>query len=338
MRKLSILVAVFVLVAAIIASNFLSGRNNKTEKSEKEKKAATADVIREVAVLKVVNKDINAPVTVTGKLISPEKVDLFAEVSGVLLSGSNSFKEGSRFAKGALLINIDDEESRMNLLAQKSLLFNTLTQMMPDLKLDYPDAYPKWQEYLDNFKIEKPLMQLPEPQTNKEKYFVATKNVYNQFYTIRSQEARQRKYKIFAPFAGVVVASDINPGTLVRQGQKLGEIINPYNYELDASLSVKDLDYIHVGDQVRLFSEDIKGSWNGTIKRISDKIDPATQTLKVFISASGKGLKEGMFLKGEITANQLNNVFEIARGLIVNKNQVFIVENSRLKLQEINIV
>ena len=43
-------------------------------------------------------------------------------------------------------------------------------------------------------------------------------------------EATLDKYTIKAPFNVVVTQSNINPGTLVRNGQKLGEFINTYLY------------------------------------------------------------------------------------------------------------
>lgn len=333
-RKVTIVLAVLVIIGAVVASRFLTSSN----KGEEKPKAISKKSILQVNTLRVKNRTIDAPITVTGKLAAPNKVEIFAEVSGVLKGGSLLFKEGSQFPRGSILINIDDEEARLNLLSQKSQLLNSITQMMPDLKLDFPDAFPKWQTYLDNFDVNKSLEKLPEPDTDKEKYYVISRDIHNQFYSIKSQESRLRKYHIYAPFSGVVAESNINPGTLVRVGQKLGEFINPYSYELEALVSIKDIDLLKVGDPVRLTSVDISGNWKGTIKRINTRIDPNTQTVKVFIATTGQRLKEGMFLNGEVSANQISNAVSVPRNLLIDADKVYIVEDSRLKLRPVQVI
>ncbi|MDO9027289.1 MAG: hypothetical protein Q7U68_00260 [Candidatus Roizmanbacteria bacterium] len=38
-----------------------------------------------------------------------EKIELFAEVSGVLSQNSSNFRAGKKFQKGEILLSIDDE-------------------------------------------------------------------------------------------------------------------------------------------------------------------------------------------------------------------------------------
>ena len=54
----------------------------------------------------------------------------------------------------------------------KSNFYNSITSIMPDLRLDYPQAFPKWQSYLNNLNIDKSLPALPEMTSEKEKYFI----------------------------------------------------------------------------------------------------------------------------------------------------------------------
>lgn len=320
-----VIVAFVILVGAVMVNKSLSA--NAPEKKRRGKSKKTAPVVE---TIRVKNKGIQAPLTVTGKLIARDKIDVYAEVSGILLKSSSRFREGNRFNAGAILVSMDDQEARLNILAQKSRLLNAITQLLPDLKLDYPDAFKKWQNYIDNFKMNQRISPLPQTSSAKEKYFILAKNIYDQFYTIQSQEARLKKYHVYAPFSGVVTQASIYPGTLVRNGQKLGEFINPFNFEFEATVSLKDIDLIKIGDQVKLFSEDIKGNWTGNIRRISDKMDEATQTVKVFVGASGKNLREGMYLKGEISATSITDAFEVSRNLIFSKNQVYAIEKGKL--------
>jgi membrane fusion protein (multidrug efflux system) len=56
---------------------------------------------------------------------------------------------------------------------------------MPDLKIDYPESFAQWQEYLDRFELEQPIAAFPTPINKQEKYFIASRNLYNQYYSIK---------------------------------------------------------------------------------------------------------------------------------------------------------
>ncbi|WP_299458980.1 efflux RND transporter periplasmic adaptor subunit [uncultured Microscilla sp.] len=333
-RQIIIVIVAFVILGGAVVVN----KSLSDNKPQKRRKGKPKKVMPTVETIKVSNQEIQAPITVTGKLMSYEKMDVYAEVSGILRKSSNRFREGNRFGAGTILVSIDDQEARLNILSQKSRLLNAITQLLPDLKLDYPEAFQKWQKYIDDFKMEQAIVPLPKTSSTKEKYFILAKNIYDQYYTIKSAEARLRKYNVYAPFTGVVTEASIYPGTLVRNGQKLGEFINPFNFEFEATVSLKDIDLVNIGDQVKLYSEDIGGEWTGRIRRISDKMDAATQTVKVFVGTTGKNLREGMYLKGEINAATIKEAVALSRNLIVNKNQVYVIKAGALALQEVKIL
>ncbi|NJL14729.1 MAG: HlyD family efflux transporter periplasmic adaptor subunit [Microscillaceae bacterium] len=332
MRQISIIVAILLLGGAIVASRFI-GR-----KPEEKAPEAPQKPIRQIRTLEVKNQTLAAPIRISGKLVAPDKVELFAEVSGLLLPSNPAFKEGNVFPAGAALLRIDSEELRLNLQAQKSSLLNAITRLLPDMKLDYPQDFEHWEKYVLGFDIRQALSPLPTPSHDKLRYFIISNNLYNQYYTIKSQENRLQKYTIAAPFSGVVTEANINPGSLVRIGQKLGEIINNYGFELEAAISLKDVDFVREGDVVLLHSEDIQGEWKGTIRRISRRIDPQNQSVTLYIQVGGERLREGMFLQGDLKANEVRDVFAIPRDLLLDESRVFVVENNRLQKKEVQVV
>lgn len=332
-RQIIIVVAAVVLIIfAFLVRGVLSNQKKPTPRKPTEAKE------RGVQVLKVRNQSLQAAIPISGKLIAAGEVEIYSEVTGKLLNTGKIFKEGVRFNQGEVIAQVDAEEARLNILALKANLQNTLTQMMPDLKLDFPNASQKWLDYLNNFDVNQAITTFPEPESDKEKYFVTTKGIYNQYYNIKAQEERLTKYLITAPFSGIVTESSIYPGTVLRTNQKLGSMMQSYTYELDASVSLRDIDGIRPGMQVNLFSQDLTGGWKGTIARISDRLDESTQSVKIFVQVSGDRLKEGMFLQGEIAANQVSDAFVIPRNLIIEDKKVYAVENNKLKLKEIELV
>lgn len=317
---ISLVFVVLILGAGIGVSSMVS-----SQKKPADKLPAVAN-ISQVSYRSVTNQSTSAQIEVNGKLTARDRVEIFSEVGGTYRSGGRLFKEGAYFRKGEVLLNMTDQEFMMNLRAQKSSLTNQITLMLPDMKADYPESFPNWVAYLDSFSLDKALPALPVAATDQERYFLTAKNIQNLFYSIKSQEARMKKYQIFAPFSGKVSQSSITEGTLVRVGQKLGEFFNPSSYELEASVSLRDLKFIKSGSQVELTSEDISGSWKGRVIRVSDVIDGQTQTVRVFISVNGSSLKEGMYLTGTVSGQTLSDIVSIDRGLLMDDNTIFVAE------------
>jgi multidrug efflux pump subunit AcrA (membrane-fusion protein) len=331
-RKFSIVSGLLVVVASYFLFKYLASQK------EPEKRIPSVTDVKLVKVKKVENKDIASQIYVTGKLVAKDKIDIYAEVGGLLLPNRKEFKEGVFFQEGEVMLRLDEEEARLNLLAQKSNVLNLVTQILPDIKIDYKESAGDWLAYVENFDLESPLPPLPQPRNVQEKFFFASRNVYNYYYTIKSQEARLEKYVIRAPFSGIVTESAINPGTLVRTGQKLGELINTQSYEMEISVSLRDAGFVQIGDIVTLASVDVAGEWKGRVVRISDKIDPNTQTLKAFLLVSGKGLKEGMYLSGQLNTRRVSNAVEIPRKLLINEGEIYVVSDSVLALHSVEVV
>ena len=115
-RKILVVAGVLApLFIAVFAYNFLSN-----QKTPPKKKSYVGNEVRRVEVLIVENSVVPTVLDVQGRLVAFDKIDILAEVSGILESSSNTFKVGSRFAKGSVMLQIDSEEAELNLLSQKS--------------------------------------------------------------------------------------------------------------------------------------------------------------------------------------------------------------------------
>lgn len=331
-RRISIVVAILLIALGWYGYQYIADQKEPPPQKETETRLKRAEA------MPIELQSIPTTLDLEGQLTAYDKIELFAEVGGAVTATGRSFKVGTYFPKGSSLIRIDDTETRLALLAQKSTLMNAIAQAMPDLKIDYPESFTQWEAYLNNFDIEKPLATLPSPQSDREKRFIAARNLLTQYYNIKSQEKRLEKFTLKAPFSGVLTAANIQPGTVIRVGQKLGELMATGSYELVATVPLDNLNYIKVGNSVELQSEDIEGKWTGKIKRISDQIDPNSQTVQVFVGVQGKALREGMYLRGTAASQLIENAIKLPRELIVNQNQVYELKDSTLQLRNISIV
>lgn len=282
--------------------------------------------------------DFNFDVTGYGKLYSKERFELFSEVGGTMLKATKEFKEGVTFIKGETICKIDDTEARLNLYAQKSDFLNALTKILPDIKTDFPDSHSAWNSYLEEFSIKEDLSEIPEPKTPQEKYFLAGRNIFKMFYSIKNLEFRLTKYELKAPFSGTVTMSMIEPGTLVRPGQKLGDFTGLGLYELELSLSAKESSFLDLGMNAKVTSSESDGAWNGKVVRIGSSIDPSTQTVTAYLHLSGKGLKNGMYMKASLQGKEIKNIYKIPRRAVLNNTHVNVIKDSRLDKTEVELV
>ena len=164
MRKIiSIALGVLLLVGALFVAKYLID-NKKRPKPKFDK------IVKTVFVEEVNNREIPIIITTSGNLVAKHKIDLYAEVQGVLKASSKEFKAGTMYNKGESILKINSDEFYANLQSQKSNFYNSITSIMPDIRLDYPDDYQKWQAYLNNFDINKSTPELPQISSEKEKY------------------------------------------------------------------------------------------------------------------------------------------------------------------------
>lgn len=331
-RRISTIAAVVILVGAFALSKQLAAMKEPPKEDPQVKQVTL------VEVLKVSNGAVPGQIDVNGRLLAREKINVVSEVSGRLLASRRQFKEGVAFRKGETLFRLDDTDFRLSLVATRSGFQSLLTQLLTDLKIDYPDNFSNWKAYVDNFDPAKSLPALPQVSSAQEKGYLVAKNVYNQYYNIQSQEAKLRKYTFRAPFSGVVDKASINPGSMVAAGQNLGAFLNNQNFELEAGVNIAQVGNVTVGNTVRLTSPDIAGEWEGTVRRISKSIDPATQNVTAYIQVKGNELREGMYLRGTIGDGTIENATVIPRKLLVGGDQVYTIQDSVLKLTTVNVV
>jgi len=209
---------------------------------------------------------------------------------------------------------------------------------MPDLRLDYPDIYDKWQHYLVGFDMNKTTPELPETTTEKEKYFITGRNIYTNYYNVKNMEQRLSKYRISAPFSGVLTEALVTEGTLIRQGQKLGEYIDVSAYEIEVAIGKEYADLLKIGASVVLSELNSSKTYTGLVTRINGNIDQATQTITTFIEVKDPSLKEGMYLQANLDARKAENAIEIDRNLLQKDDKVFVVRDSILDIIDVQPV
>ena len=321
---LSVIGVLLIIVSIFLAKTLIASKNKPKPVVEK--------VIKTVFVDTVNNGSIQIKLPANGSLVAKRRVEIYSEVQGIFKTGTVLFKPGQKFTAGQTLIRIDASEYYASVQSSKSNLYNTIAAIMPDLRLDFPEIYQKWQTYLNAFDFSKSAPKLPEISSEKENYFITGRGIVTSYYNLKNLEQRLSKYIIVAPFSGILTEALVTEGTLIRNGQKLGEFIDPTEYEMEVALSKSYAHLLKVGEEVALNNLDNTSYYKGIISRINGSIDQATQTITTYIDIKDSNLKEGIYLEANINGETIENAIEMDRNLLLDNQQIFVVNNEILNV------
>ena len=332
MRKslVSIGLGLLLLIAGIFVSNLIIDLN-KTEPTYNN------NSLTSVYVEVVKNGSNKIEIERNGKLKSSNRISIVSEVQGTKKKNRNkSFKEGVSFKKDEILIEINSAEFNSTVKQSRSELKNLIASVLPDIKIDYAENFNEWKSYFDNLSVENPISKLPNSSSEKENLFLVGRGIESAYYKAKNLEERLSKYKIKAPFDGILVKGNISEGAYIVPNQMLGEFIDPYNFEVGVSIPVNHIEKIKLNQGVSIISNDNKNTITGKIKRINRKVDEMTQTIKIFIEFNNKNLFEGKFVEVKIPLGIIPNSQIISRSLLINDSYVFIA-NEDNKISKINV-
>lgn len=312
--------------------------NGMLANSKKDPEKKTQNKVNSVYVKAAKNEAVPVTIGTSGSVLAKDRMDIYAEVTGVFERGSNSFKPGTSYSAGSTLIRINDDEFRASVVSQRAAFKNAITGILADIRFDYPNSFSMWNDYLNSIDIEKSLPSLPKAKTEQEAHYITGKNISSTYYSIKNLETRLNKYRIVAPYSGVLVSAEVTPGTLVNPGQKLGEFIKPGVYELELNVNSTLKDLLVLGKEVNLTNIDKSKSWVGKVARINPQVNTSSQTVQIFVEVKANDLNQGEFVEADIDAQDVVNAIEVSRNLLVNNESVYVVKDNQLRLLPVTIV
>lgn len=275
-----------------------------------------------------------------GRVSSTQAISVMAEVQGTLQQRDVILKKGSSFSKGQVLFSVNNSDASLLITARKSNFLTLLANILPDIKIDYPDHYAVWKMFFDNIEMERPLPPIPPLLSTKLKTLLAARSVLSEYYSIRADQVRLSKYTIVAPFDGTIVDAFTDVGAVVNPGSPVVNIINNSALEVECQVRMDEAKLIRIGANT-ILTDDQDNAWMGTVRRKGQYLNPNTQSVPVFVELSGDGkdVYNGMYLLSTIDGDSISNVFEIPRSaLLGNSSEIYIVRDSLLTRQNIDVV
>lgn len=293
-----------------------------------------------VKTQEAVSTDIHPEARYRGRVGSLENVNLSAEVNGRILIGDVLLKEGQSFKKGDLLVSIYKEDMKAALQSLRSSYLQLVSSALPDLKIDYPDEYAKWTGFFNSIDINSSMPVLPEIHSEKEKVFVASKNILSQYYSIRQQEVTFSKYELYAPFDGSYKTVSAEVGSVASMNMQIATLIRTDVMEVVIPVLPEELDWIKEGSLVGLLKNNGK-EVKGTISRVAGFIDPTSRSVNVYVSVKNQRsatLLDGEYVEASFSGLQSISGMLIPREAMISEKEVFVLEDGRLVEKEVQVI
>lgn len=248
--------------------------------------------------------------SLSGSIEANEQVELHSEVSGI--AEKIYFQEGSRVAKGQVLVKINDVELRAQL----------------------GEARTKQNLASENARRAKLL--LDKEAISREEYDIATAD----FKTAQAQtqlvNAQLAKTSIRAPFSGVIGLRSISPGTFVTPETVIARLVNSNQIKITFSIPEKYATQMKVNSDVTFTVAGEETKYTARVYALEPAVEEATRTLKVRAIADNPGgrLIPGTFANVSLPLEKIEDAFLVPTEAIVpiqGGKKVFISTNGKAK-------
>ena len=340
MRKIDkriVVVAAFIFIVGLAYGlmRFLAAQK------EDLKQRPAVEAKRFVKAVPVKYITIISPVSADGRLTSVAEVDIVAEASGRLQQGDVALKKGTKFSQGDILFVVYPDEAALALKASKSEFLNTLANLLPDIRIDFPEQEEGYMEFFSSISLDHPLPPFPEVENEKLKIFLTSRNVLSQYYNIRKDELQLSRRTTVAPFDGTFIEVNLEVGSYTNTGGRVAKAIRTDELELEVPVKRFDAAWVKIGDPVTVESDRRGLSWKGKVVRKSPFVDPNTQSQAIFIKIQNRrnpNLLSGEYLTAAFPGHPIQYAMEAPRNVVFNTNEVFVIVDNRLEKRVANVI
>jgi membrane fusion protein (multidrug efflux system) len=293
----------------VLSSLFVIGCGQGTNKRTGREGSGRSNALSVEAML-IKPQLLENKIFTTGTLLANEEVELRSEISGRITGVF--FQEGSRIAKGSLMLKIYDRElqaqfRRKELEEKLAADAESRERSLFEIKAISQEAYDKTLNALRLIQAEKEVI-----------------------------ESQIGKTEIRAPFNGVVGLRYVSEGGYVSPNMLAATMQELDPMKVEFSVPEKYAREIKSGVEILVSTGDSEESHEGVIYASETKIDANTRTIKVRgkIPNTQATMIPGSFAKVEITLAVLPAAIVIPSGAVIpelNSEKVYLCVNGKAK-------
>lgn len=297
--KHGVLIGIAVVVLLVV---LVIARKQESATGREDKKIST-EVLEFLPsdITEVRQGDLRNLLPVSGSLLAVKKAVIKARVSAdvkqVLV------REGEAVKAGQILIRMDasDHQARLDQAkgawqaAQAQLDIATLTRNNNQALLEKGFIS---QNAFDNAQSQ---------------YSIAYSNVKSAKGALAVAQKAVRDTVIRSPLAGHVSVRSVEPGEKVSADNKLLEIVDLRQMEMEAAVPASDIVNVAPDQEVMLNVEGVPSAISGKVVRINPAIQAGSRSILVYIRVKNdqRMLRAGMFSEGKLTLAKKENVLSV---------------------------
>lgn len=320
-----------------------------------EPSATRSNVARESAMLVEVtsmSRGRYTPVVeVMGQVMPAREVMLGSQVNGEIIAQSEAFTPGRQVEKGQELLQIEPADYRATLLQRRS----ELQQAQADLTLEQGQQAAALQEFQllgKDIKSANESLILRKPQLQQARAQVDAARA-----AVQQAELALARTRVRAPFDAQVISRDVTLGSQVSPGEPLGRLVGTREYWVEAAVPLSKLRWLSFSTAANAPAAPVTLShdtiWpagqtrEGRLTQLVGELDTNARMARVLVtvedplaldqSAGEPPLILGTFVNLKIDGRPLENVMRLDRNLLRRNNTVWVMEDRKLAIREVEI-
>jgi len=317
------IIALLILLILIAAGIALKKRASKAEAAVQQARPPATMEFLPSDVTRVKQGDLRKILPLSGALRAVKQVSIKAKVSAEVREVL--VREGEAVAVGQILLKMDASEyqakadqARGGLQAAQGQL-DIATQTRNNNK-----------SLLDKGFISKNAFDNAQSQ-----YQIAISNVKSAKGVLDVAQKALNDTVIRAPIAGQISMRAAQPGEKVSTDNKLLEIVDLRQMEMEAAVPAADIVNVTAGQEVELRVEGLSDAIPGKLTRINPSIQVGSRSIMVYIQVDNPQgvLRMGMFAEARLTLTKKTAALSVPQSAIQtegSKSIVYAIENEKL--------
>lgn len=261
----------------------------------------------------------------SGELRAVSQSSVKALVSGTVRDVM--VREGEAITAGTVLIRMDEREYQSKVEQARGALLAARGQMNIS------------QQTRDNNQalLDKGFISRNAFDTGNIQYQIAKANAEAAQAALDVAEKALRDTTIVAPISGIVSSRTVEPGEKVSTDNKLLDIIDLDQMEMDAPVPASDILHVALGQEVLVTVSGLPHSLPGKVSRINPATQSGSRSIMVYIRVENPDnlLRGGMYAEASLTLAKKDNTISIPPSAIHtqgDQNFVYGIVNNHLKL------
>jgi RND family efflux transporter MFP subunit len=281
-----------------------------------------------------------------GNVVPRNKTALSAQVSGQVVSLSDSFIAGGTFKKGDVLATLEQDDYKTDLKLAEA----ELAQAQAALQEEIARGKVAEQEWRSVNSVAPPELGLRKPQLAKEQA-----NVKAAEAKLERAKRNLARTQITAPYNGIVVERNIDLGQFVTMGAAIGTVYSTDTAEVRLPITDSDLMFVNIASQstdgapvsLKASVGGLTRRWEGKLVRSEGVLDTGSRVVYAIVEVKDpynmKGshsapIRFGQFVEAEITSRQNDALMVLPRSILRLDNTVLTVnENREIEIKPVEV-